>query len=519
MVFLVPLSTICYFWWSERFNVQYIRYLHTTVKDDIMIKKRKMLISAAAAIAIAVPTCTALSAAADQVDEYWLWQRLIDNGLTEAGAAGVLGNIKAESNFLSENLQDSYEADLGYDDWEYVHAVDWGWYDNFVYDQAGFGLPQFTFPARKLNFYNTAQSVGASIADVDLQVNFMMYELKTEYPGVLDVLRTTGNVYEATSTFMCEYENPADQSYDAINFRYKYAYSYYDSYAQGLAVSSTSYYSSITPSYSSYTYEPVVSYNNSSDYSVGDTVLFTGINHHISAWDDSYGSYCGAGIVQITAICLGSPYSVHAVAVDGSPSDCYGWVSPSEISYDISSAPVAETNTAPVEEYSKPQTVQPDDIKVGDIMMFNGSTHHYSAFDSTGGSYCTSGKVRISEIYSNGTYQYHAVSVDGGTCCGWVSIYDLSPVSDSAVVTETVYETAPAVCQPTDIQVGSTVYFYGGAEYAWSNAAEAADYPPAGTAIVTDIIEGSAHPYHIIHSDGSSWVYGYCDASSIELLY
>ena len=460
------------------------------------MKNRKKFISAVSALLLTVPFCVESVASAELVDDQWLWQNLLDDGLTEAGAAGVIGNLYAESNLLSENLQDSYESILGYNDRGYVFDVDNGYYYNFATDGAGFGLPQFTFEPRKQGFLDTVRYYGESIESKEMQYDYIMRELREDFPGVLNVLTSTDDVYEAASFFMRYYENPEDQSYSAIQKRTDFSYYYYNKYVN--------------------TYTPSVSYvPNTQSSMIGEQVMFTGTNHHISAWDDSNGSYCGSGLVRITDVCLGAPYSLHAISEDNS-SDCWGWISPSEISYDTSSAvsaPVSEPVYAEPVNNSVPQTTT---INIGDRMMFNGSTHHISAFDSTGGSYCTSGEVEITDIYYDGTYQYHAVGKNGCSCWGWVSVNDLSPIDGGSTVT---YEPAPVVQQSRNIQIGSTVYFNGGGHYSWSDADSPAGFPPAGTAKVTDIVEGSAHPYHIIHSDGESWVYGYCDAATVELLY
>ena len=62
--------------------------------------------------------------------------------MTDAGAAGVMGNLYAESGLRPNNLQNSYEGKLGMADAEYTAMVDHGTYTNFVHDKAGYGLCQ-----------------------------------------------------------------------------------------------------------------------------------------------------------------------------------------------------------------------------------------------------------------------------------------------------------------------------------------------------------------------------------------
>ena len=84
-------------------------------------------------------------------NEERIWNYLIDKGLSKAGAAGLMGNLYAESGLSPTNLQNTYESKLGYTDASYTAAVDNGSYTNFVHDSAGYGLAQWTYWSRKQN--------------------------------------------------------------------------------------------------------------------------------------------------------------------------------------------------------------------------------------------------------------------------------------------------------------------------------------------------------------------------------
>lgn len=73
-------------------------------------------------------------------NEARIWNYCIAQGLTEAGAAGLMGNLYAESALNPKNLQNSYKKKLGHTDESYTAAVDNGTYENFVRDRAGYGL-------------------------------------------------------------------------------------------------------------------------------------------------------------------------------------------------------------------------------------------------------------------------------------------------------------------------------------------------------------------------------------------
>ena len=53
-----------------------------------------------------------------------IWNYLVGNGLSEYGAAGLMGNLYAESGLSPTNLQNSYEKKLGYTDDTYTTSVD-----------------------------------------------------------------------------------------------------------------------------------------------------------------------------------------------------------------------------------------------------------------------------------------------------------------------------------------------------------------------------------------------------------
>ncbi len=65
-------------------------------------------------------------------------------------------------------------------------------------------------------------------------------------------------------------------------------------------------------------------------------------------------------------------------------------------------------------------------------------------------------------------------------------------------------------------KVGDVVQFLGGPHYKASTDKKANGKPKAGPAKITIIKQGALHPYHVIHTDGTSRVYGWVDASEIS---
>lgn len=67
----------------------------------------------------------------------------------------------------------------------------------------------------------------------------------------------------------------------------------------------------------------------------------------------------------------------------------------------------------------------------------------------------------------------------------------------------------------SEIVLGDVVQFTGGPHYISSTATSYKVQPKAGPAKVTALAKGAVHPYHVIHTDSSSTVYGWVDASQI----
>ena len=145
-------------------------------------------------------------------NEARIWNYCIAQGLTEAGAAGLMGNLYAESALNPKNLQNSYEKKLGHTDESYTAAVDNGTYENFVRDRAGYGLAQWTYWSRKEALLAFARSKGRSIGDLEMQLDFCFKELSSGYKAVLNTLKTATTVRAASDSVLLKFERPADMS-------------------------------------------------------------------------------------------------------------------------------------------------------------------------------------------------------------------------------------------------------------------------------------------------------------------
>ena len=177
---------------------------------------------------------------ADSSTERKIWNYLKSKGLNDFGAAGLMGNLFAESGLNPRNLQNSYEKKLGYTDDTYTAAVDSGAYSNFVKDSAGYGLAQWTYWTRKAALLDYVRSVGKSVGDLDAQLDYLYKELSENYATVLNVLKTAESVWQASDEVLLKFERPADQSAAVQTKRASYGLSYYDKYAKEAVTMSNS---------------------------------------------------------------------------------------------------------------------------------------------------------------------------------------------------------------------------------------------------------------------------------------
>ena len=169
-----------------------------------------------------------------------VWNFLTGAGMTDAGAAGLMGNLFAESGIIPNRveilcLQRLKEHGKNYTDQTYTVAVDSGKISreeflhplpNKVY---GYGLAQWTSPDRKGNLYDYCMGVGKSIGDLKSQLGFLASELAISYPNVLHTLQSAMAVGEASDAVLYHFEQPSEPEKQAQQ-RANYGMLFYDLY-------------------------------------------------------------------------------------------------------------------------------------------------------------------------------------------------------------------------------------------------------------------------------------------------
>lgn len=166
------------------------------------------------------------------------WAYLIRH-MTPQGAAGLMGNLYAESGIIPNRveilcLKRLKEHGLVYTDATYTAAVDDGTISRAAFlnplpgKQYGYGLAQWTSPGRKAWLYDLCKTQGVSIGDLDTQLEFMTAELENNYRGVWDAIKNASDIYTATVKVLMDYEQPGYVGQAVKDTRYGYAKELYD---------------------------------------------------------------------------------------------------------------------------------------------------------------------------------------------------------------------------------------------------------------------------------------------------
>ena len=151
-------------------------------------------------------------------------------GFSEAGVAGIMGNMNCESGYKSNNVQNSFEHKVGSDE-QYTNAVNNKSYseNKFVNDKVGYGLVQSTWGPLKQSLYNHTVRKGIGIGDTQGQINALATQLTNSYPSLNKFLKTTNSVVDASDKFLKMYENP-DNPGATIDKRRNYSWQAYNTF-------------------------------------------------------------------------------------------------------------------------------------------------------------------------------------------------------------------------------------------------------------------------------------------------
>jgi len=145
-----------------------------------------------------------------------------DLNLTEAQAAGIVGNMIAESGVENARPQNTPSGTKG------PLVVD---------GVTGYGIVQWTSKGRQQKLYDFAKNKGHDMSKpltMDIEYQFFLKEFRGDYGYVLDQIRKAKTVKESSTIFMQQYEVPAGYRTNAkIMERYNMSQPVYEKLSSG----------------------------------------------------------------------------------------------------------------------------------------------------------------------------------------------------------------------------------------------------------------------------------------------
>ena len=145
-----------------------------------------------------------------------IYKTLIQSGMTQAGALGMMGNMKCESGLEANRVQGDFSSFRTVSK-TYVARVTNNEISREDFGKAGigFGLCQWTFYSRRYALFDWWKASGKALDDPVMQTEFAVAELKKDYRNLWNELCRQGNDLYTCTKLICEqYERPAHNNID-----------------------------------------------------------------------------------------------------------------------------------------------------------------------------------------------------------------------------------------------------------------------------------------------------------------
>ena len=159
------------------------------------------------------------------MNEKVIWDFIYSKCGNAYGTAALMGNLMAESSLNPKNVTGSKDPD-------YVQKADAGLID-FVHDGHAFGLVQWCYRTRKEGLLYYAQSLGKSVGDINIQLEYMWKELKESYKTAYNSIVNATNIRDSSDVIMLKYEKPANTSETMKQRRANYGQQFFNMFASG----------------------------------------------------------------------------------------------------------------------------------------------------------------------------------------------------------------------------------------------------------------------------------------------
>ena len=148
-------------------------------------------------------------------NEEIIWDYLMKVFGNPLGVAGLMGNMRAEnSTYNPKNLENKYNKTFGMTDDEFTLAVDNGSFDFCQKGSFGYGLCQWTYITRRQGLYNLAKQKGVSIGDFNMQMEYLLYELKGY--KLYDKIKDAKSIEEVSDLIVTKFEKPKNYNEESV---------------------------------------------------------------------------------------------------------------------------------------------------------------------------------------------------------------------------------------------------------------------------------------------------------------
>jgi len=158
------------------------------------------------------------------MNEKAIWDFLLKKTGNEYGTAAIMGNLMAESSLNPRCV-------TGIKDPEYVCKADNEEID-FAHDGHAFGLVQWCYYTRKGGLQGYAKQRGVSVADLTMQLEYLVKEMSQDYKSVWSAVVNAKDIRTASDIVMLKYEKPAGTSEKSKAKRSSYAQKFYAEFAK-----------------------------------------------------------------------------------------------------------------------------------------------------------------------------------------------------------------------------------------------------------------------------------------------
>ena len=163
------------------------------------------------------------------MNEKVIWDYLYQSTGSAIGTAAIMGNLMAESSMNPRNATNLKKTGYATVD-QYILATDDGVHD-FAHDGVAFGLVQWCFRTRKEGLLNLAKATGRSVGHLQMQMEYMIGEIRTSYKTVWEAVTKATDIRTASDVVMLKYEKPATTTEAAKKKRAEYGQKFYDQFA------------------------------------------------------------------------------------------------------------------------------------------------------------------------------------------------------------------------------------------------------------------------------------------------